>query len=122
MFGKRAAGPVLEAPRPAPAAPPAVKAAPSAAAKPAPAAPGPEAKVAPKPAPRPRPTPTPAPAAEAADQHSDFYQSTKAAIFNALINTIDLSQLADDVAHLLGRALRVELGELTEVDGVDQGV
>ncbi|MGZ3370851.1 MAG: CpaF family protein, partial [Caulobacteraceae bacterium] len=111
MFGKRAAGPVLQEPRPIPVAQTVPKLAPApapASAKPSPspdvAAPGSAAPAAtPNRAPKPsaaskmRPmasaAPAPAENSETTDQQ-EFYQATKAAIFNALINTIDLSQLA----------------------------
>ena len=97
-FGKRTAGggqkPKPAAPRPAPAP------------KPKPSAPPPAAK---KPAPPPPPAPTEKPAAPVAlkppppmeekdefevSSHSEQYFATKTTIFNALIDTIDLSQLA----------------------------
>ena len=48
-------------------------------------------------------------AAEAADQHSDFYQATKASIFNALINTIDLAQLAQLDVKAAGEETRLRI-------------
>jgi pilus assembly protein CpaF len=116
VFGKRATAPVLEAP--IPVQPPAPK--------PAAAAPArPQAKAAPKPAPRPKPAPvvqTAQAIAEAADQHSDFYQATKAAIFNALINTIDLSQLAQLDAKGAAEEMREIVGELIAIKNVSMSV
>ena len=109
MFGKRAADTVLEPPRPAATAP----------VPPAPAA------AAPKPQARPRPAPveaTASQAAEAADQHSDFYQATKASIFNALINTIDLSQLAQLDAKGAAEEMRDIVAELIAIKNVSMSV
>ncbi len=99
MFGKRSVG---DAPNATPAAPaaPAAAASPRAASKPA--APTPAA---PRPAPAPRPA-APAPAAPASrlqpsadvvetpEYRSEAYYRVKSTIFNALIETIDLTQLA----------------------------
>jgi pilus assembly protein CpaF len=83
-------------------------------------------KAAPKPAPRPRPTPVPPPVAQAApevaDQQSDFYQATKAAIFNALINTIDLSQLAQLDAKGAAEEMREIVAELIAIKSVSMSV
>lgn len=86
MFGKRGnSGMKGEAQTPAPASPPKPK--------PAAAAPAPEAKVA-APSPEPRAAPRPAPPSDAPKAHSEDYYDTKTSIFSALIDTIDLSQLA----------------------------
>ncbi|MGZ3371572.1 MAG: CpaF family protein [Caulobacteraceae bacterium] len=139
MFGKRAAGPVLLAPRPVSA--PAVQAAP----QPAPAKPAP-APSAPRPAPQAGPqqepsaqagpkasrhskaAPKPAAAApvqpvapETADR-SEFYVATKAAIFNALINTIDLSQLAQLDAKGAAEEMRDIVAELIALKSVSISV
>ncbi|HCY54552.1 MAG TPA: protein kinase, partial [Oceanicaulis sp.] len=94
MFGKR-----TTAPQPTPAAAPA-SAAPSPAARPAapvqprprPAAPAPQprASAAPKPAAKPAPRPS----VQVGQERSAEYYAIKTTIFNALIDTIDLSQLA----------------------------
>jgi pilus assembly protein CpaF len=93
MFGKRAASEELarsrpERAQPAPAAPPAEK----------PAAAAPAAKPAATPAPAaPRPASAPnanAPATITVDNRSDDYYQIKTMIFSALIDTIDLAQLA----------------------------
>src|SRR5262245_28998846 len=100
MFGKRGATEEVARPRPeraaaAPAAaapPPPEKPAP----KPAPAAPAPAAAAPAAPAaPRPSLAPTPSAAAPiAVDNRSDDYYQVKTMIFSALIDTIDLAQLA----------------------------
>jgi pilus assembly protein CpaF len=128
VFGKRAAGPVYQEPRPAPAVPTASQAAPiaPAPAKPAAArtAPAPKAaasKATPKPAAaKPRPAaaaPVPPAAPETADQ-LEFYQATKTAIFNALINTIDLSQLAQLDAKGAAEEIRDIVAELIALKNV----
>ncbi len=84
MFGKRGnSGLKSEAPTPAPASAP----------KPEAAAPPPIVK-SPEPAPAPKPTHKPAPVAESNKVHREDYYDTKTSIFSALIDTIDLSQLA----------------------------
>src|SRR5215471_11063566 len=105
MFGKRAASEDLgrsRAERAAPpASPPAEKPAasaplpkPAASASSAPArAAGPAAAPAPRTAPTPTPTPS-APSTIAVDNRSDDYYQIKTMIFSALIDTIDLAQLA----------------------------
>src|SRR6185503_17193959 len=71
----------------------------------------------------------PAPAAAAAPQpvvetaeQSDFYQATKAAIFNALINTIDLSQLAQLDAKGAAEEMRDIVAELIALKNVSMSV
>jgi pilus assembly protein CpaF len=94
MFGKRQPGFGQAAPAavPAPAPKPGPKPAPRAAAPAAPAA------VAEAPRPKPKPAPAPPRPREAVEQvgqeRSAEYYATKTMIFNALIDTIDLSQLA----------------------------
>jgi len=88
MFGKRSAAeppsaaaapaPAAAQPKPAPAAP-----------KPAPAAPPPKAA-----APKPAAAPPPPQNDGAGEFRSDAYYRVKSTIFNALIETIDLAQLA----------------------------
>jgi pilus assembly protein CpaF len=87
MFGKRSTEPALGKPA-APAASPAAMRAPQAApaAQPMPAAAAPPPQAAPQPS-------RPAPRA-VADNRSDDYYQIKSTIFNALIDTIDLAQLA----------------------------
>ncbi|WP_185984703.1 CpaF family protein [Aureimonas mangrovi] len=90
MFGKRGQEPVVAAPAPRPQAPVSAPAAQS----------GPQS--APKPAAAPTPVPVPAreasaapqPAAAPANARPDSYYETKTRVFAALIDTIDLSQLA----------------------------
>ncbi len=85
-FGKRAPSAVATAPKPAP-----TPAAPAASAAASEAAPPPKPKPAPAPAAPPPPEPEPI---ARVDERSEQYYRTKATIFNALIDTIDLSQLA----------------------------
>ncbi len=109
MFGKRASGPIAPTPAATPAAP---------------------AAVAPRPqTPKPKP-PTPplelaqaaASAAEAADQQSEFYQATKLSIFTALLNTIDLSQLAQLDAKGASDEMRDIVAELIAIKNVTMSV
>ncbi|MBR9825963.1 MAG: CpaF family protein [Alphaproteobacteria bacterium] len=91
MFGKRAGGPA-PAPRKAPVAP-----APEPDARPAPAA-GAERRgetrpAKPAPTPPARPKPKPKPAVDTGSRSEEYY-AIKTTIFNALIDTIDLGQLA----------------------------
>jgi pilus assembly protein CpaF len=117
VFGKRALSPVGPEHRPvaATAAAPASMAAAKAAGK---AAPRVQAK--------PKSSPTvEAPVAlslEASDQQSDFYQATKASIFNALLNTIDLSQLAQLDAKGAADEMRDIVGELIAIKNVSMSV
>jgi pilus assembly protein CpaF len=103
------AKPVQTAPPPAP---------PSA----APSAPKPQAAKAgghktAKPKPAPAAATAPAAASETTD-HSAFYVATKAAIFNALINTIDLSQLAQLDAKGAAEEMREIVAELIALKNV----
>lgn len=93
MFGKR-----TTAPQPTPAAPPASAApapaarpAPSAQPRPRPAAPAPQPRAA---APQAASKPKPRPAVQVGQERSAEYYAIKTTIFNALIDTIDLGQLA----------------------------
>src|SRR5690349_10461251 len=98
MFGKRSQGDVPNAaptPAPAPAAPAAARVQAAVGAKPA--APAPQ----PRPAPPPPPPantnarqPPPPDASEQPEFRSEAYYRVKSTIFNALIETIDLTQLA----------------------------
>ncbi len=110
MFGKRSTGapgaptppPAASAPRPAAPTPPAPKPAASTLASDTPPPPPPRAAAAAKPAPPPpKPSaskvaapPPPKEKIAAIDNRSDEYYRTKTEVFNALIDTIDLSQLA----------------------------
>ncbi|MEM1138526.1 MAG: CpaF family protein [Pseudomonadota bacterium] len=103
MFGKRTPGsPVVEEARPKPAAPEKAKQAPAPQRPAAPPKPAqPRGKPAPQKSQRPKPKPAepPAKASSAEDEfviqeRSDEYYQTKTSIFSALIDTIDLSQLA----------------------------
>lgn len=88
MFGKRAGGP-NPTPRAAPAA--AVQSAPKPEARPAKAEAGAERRRAVKTAPKPAPKSSPA---NDVPSRSEEYYAIKTTIFNALIDTIDLGQLA----------------------------
>ncbi|MBI1188213.1 MAG: CpaF family protein, partial [Alphaproteobacteria bacterium] len=92
MFGKRSAADPSSA-----AASPAPQPAPQQAPRPAPAAPKPAAPAPPPKAAAPKPPPTPAPPPQGdggGEFRSDAYYRVKSTIFNALIETIDLAQLA----------------------------
>ncbi|WP_429912486.1 CpaF family protein [Glycocaulis sp.] len=95
MFGKRtttpqatpaAATPAAAAPAPRPAPAPAAQPRP----RPAAPAPQPRASAAPQPSSRPKPRP----AVQVGQERSAEYYAIKTTIFNALIDTIDLGQLA----------------------------
>jgi len=101
MFGRRGASEELARPAPSraaatPSAAPDKPAAPKTAPRPAPAASAAAAPAAPaNGGQRPQLAPTPsAPAAIAVDNRSDDYYQVKTTIFSALIDTIDLAQLA----------------------------
>jgi pilus assembly protein CpaF len=105
-------------PAPQPAAPvtPEPEAAPPAAAKAG--AQRPAAKATAKPA-----AAAPAqPATPETSEHSDFYQATKAAIFSALINTIDLSQLAQLDTKGAADEMREIVAELIALKNVSMSV
>ncbi len=140
MFGKRAAGPALQELRPAPAvqtapqpapAKPVLIAPPPQPAPPSAPQPGPQAEAKAQAAPKgpraskaaPKPAAAPAqPASPDAADHSDFYVATKAAIFNALINTIDLSQLAQLDAKGAAEEMRDIVAELIALKNVSMSV
>lgn len=120
-FGKRS--PSATPAAPAPMAPP--KAAP------APAAPRPEAVRPPAPEPvavkgAPKPAPAPAPKApeprketvRQISQQSEQYYATKTTIFNALIDTIDLSQLAQLDADSAREEIRDIVVEIISIKNV----
>ena len=132
MFGKRAsdtpAGP-RAAPPPAPAGGAAIstrpqKVAPEAGAKPAAGQPAPAGG--------PKATPAleqlraaqgPAPAApDVVREQSDFYHATKMTIFNALLNTIDLAQLAQLDQKDAAEEIRDIVAELVAIKNVSMSV
>ena len=137
MFGKRAAVPAFEPARPAPAVQAAPQPAPAKSA-PAPSAPQPAPQAGPQPGPSPQAapkTPRPSkaaskpagaapvqPAAPETSDRSEFYVATKAAIFNALINTIDLSQLAQLDAKGAAEEMRDIVAELIGLKNVSMSV
>src|SRR5262245_30102601 len=92
MFGKRSVGDVQSGAPAQPVAPPTARVQAAVGAKPAPT---PAAASAPMPAPQPAPriAPTPEPA-DTPEYRSEGYYRVKSTIFNALIETIDLTQLA----------------------------
>jgi len=102
MFGKRPGAGEAPPPRPKPAAPP------PAAAKPA--APAAAAGVAPKAPPAPPPI--------AVDNRSEQYYEIKTTIFNALIDTIDLAQLAQLDAESAREEIRDIVNEIIAIKNV----
>ncbi|WP_031554278.1 CpaF family protein [Parvularcula oceani] len=110
MFGKRAEGPVPPKPRPAkPAAP-----------RPAPKAEAPPKAAPPKVAP-PKPKAPPKPVA-VEPNHSDAYFQTKTTIFNALIDTIDLSQLAQLDMESAAEEIRDIVNEIISIKGLQMSI
>ena len=107
MFGRRTEGqPVARKPAPAPAsAEPARAAAPAAPA--APKAPAPKPVVAAKPA-----------APRSSDHRSENYYQIKTTIFNALIDTIDLTQLAQLDAESAREEIRDIVNEILSIKNV----
>ncbi len=108
MFGRRTEGqPVPRKPAAAPA--------PAEARPKAPAAPAPVAK-----APQPKPVATPKPAAPArtSDHRSENYYQIKTTIFNALIDTIDLTQLAQLDAESAREEIRDIVNEILSIKNV----
>jgi pilus assembly protein CpaF len=122
MFGKRGLNEAPGAPRPTPAvaAPPAARVQAAVGQKPAPA------PVAPRPAaPAAAPPPTPAsrmlPSETPADQpeyRSEAYYRVKSTIFNALIETIDLTQLAQLDAESARDEIRDIVAEIISIKNV----
>ena len=107
MFGKRPGGGGVEtAPRPKPAAPP-----------PAAAPAQPSKSAAPPPAAAPK-APPPAPPPLAVDSRSDQYYEIKTTIFNALIDTIDLAQLAQLDAESAREEIRDIVNEIIAIKNV----
>ena len=137
MFGKRPSATDAPAPRPAP--PPAADGA-AIATRPQrvePGAAGPAAAPvqtpppAGKPAAGPKPTMAfeqlraaqgPAPATQVVREQSDYYHATKTTIFNALINTIDLAQLAQLDAKQAAEEIRDIVAELVAIKNVSMSV
>ena len=119
MFGKRPndAPRPGTAPRPAAAPKPAAKPQATAKPKPKPAAAEAPPKVA-QPAPKPAAPPPPA----ADDARSDSYFETKTTIFNALIDTIDLSQLAQLDAQAAGEEIRDIVNEIISIKGLQMSI
>jgi pilus assembly protein CpaF len=63
-----------------------------------------------------------APVAEIVHQQSDFYQATKTTIFNALLNTIDLSQLGQLDTRAASQEIRDIIAELVAIKNVSMSV
>ena len=120
MFGRRT-GPAGASETPAPPpAPVAAKPAPKAAAKPA-------AKPKPKPAAPPRVAKPAEPAQESVQAveiggRSDQYFQTKTTIFNALIDTIDLSQLAQLDTESAAEEIRDIVNEIISIKNVQMSI
>lgn len=107
MFGRRTEGqPVARKPAPAPAQPEA----------PRPASPA-HVAAAPK-APAPKPVAPAKPAPRASDHRSDNYYQIKTTIFNALIDTIDLTQLAQLDAESAREEIRDIVNEILSIKNV----
>ncbi len=62
------------------------------------------------------------PVAEIVHQQSDYYHATKTTIFNALINTIDLSQLGQLEAKAAAQEIRDIVAELVAIKNVSMSV
>ena len=63
-----------------------------------------------------------APVAEIVRPQSEYYHATKTTIFNALINTIDLAQLAQLDAKTAGEEIRDIVAELVAIKNVSMSV
>jgi len=117
MFGRRTTDPAepKSAPQPAPAKPAEAtpEAAPAAAPAPAPAA------AAPKPAaPPPEPPPMQTQSSGGSRQRSEEYYDVKTSVFNALIDTIDLTQLAKLDAAAARDEIRDIVSEIIQIKNV----
>ena len=64
----------------------------------------------------------PAPATQVVREQSDYYHATKTTIFNALINTIDLAQLAQLDAKQAAEEIRDIVAELVAIKNVSMSV
>ena len=129
MFGRRdQSGPSKQAPPPAPAGGAAIATRPQ---KVDPAAPAPAPSASggpPKPAPKATPGFEQLSAAQGAGpteivrEQSDYYHATKTTIFNALLNTIDLAQLAQLDAKSAAEEIRDIVAELVAIKNVTMSV
>jgi pilus assembly protein CpaF len=137
VFGKRSDGetaPARKAPPPAPAgAPIATRPQPAAAASPPLEAPAPKSSAPTASAPaagRPQKTPqaldqlraAQGPTAQIVREQSDYYHATKTTIFNALLNTIDLSQLAQLDQKSAAEEIKDIVAELVAIKNVQMSV
>ncbi|MHB8528480.1 MAG: CpaF family protein [Caulobacteraceae bacterium] len=130
MFGKRASDPQIAPQPPAAPPPPPPAGAPPIATRPKPVTPPP----APSPGPGPavasaaKPVAPRAPTLETAGAHdahgeeNDFYHATKTTIFNALLNAIDLAQLAQLDTKSAATEIRDIVAELVKIKNVSMSV
>lgn len=127
MFGRRTAP--LDKPA-SPAAKPAKPAKPAAAAKPAPKKAAPKSAKSAAKAPAPAPPRVATPAQDSGDPmqkveiggRSDEYFQTKTTIFNALIDTIDLSQLAQLDTEAAAEEIRDIVNEIISIKNVQMSI
>ena len=122
MFGKRP----NDAPRPGAASPrPATPQRPQAPSRPATAAKAPPPPVAEKDVPpkdKPAAPPPVASSSSADESRSEHYFETKTTIFNALIDTIDLSQLAQLDVEAAGEEIRDIVNEIISIKGLQMSI
>lgn len=120
MFGKRTSDPSSQAgpaPKPMASSPTAPKS--TASATPAPSPKPAAAKQAPQPeAPAAQAKPTPEPESTTQRGHSEEYYDVKTTVFNALIDTIDLTQLAKLDASAAREEIRDIVSEIIQVKNV----
>ncbi|MGH3262972.1 MAG: CpaF family protein, partial [Trebonia sp.] len=132
MFGKRTLGEEQAPDRPAP--PPLLEAGAKIATRPQKVEPVAAAPAAARASPRasgPKPTSgfeqlqaahSAVPVTEIVHQQSDYYHATKTTIFNALLNTIDLSQLGQLDAQAAAQEIRDIVAELVAIKNVSMSV
>ena len=120
MFGKRTSDPSSQAgPAPKPMAPSPTAPKSMASATPAPSPKPAAAKQAPQPeAPAAQAKPTPEPESTTQRGHSEEYYDVKTTVFNALIDTIDLTQLAKLDASAAREEIRDIVSEIIQVKNV----
>jgi len=126
VFGKRpsAAGASPQTPPPAPAGSPPIATRPSrdTPATAPEARPQQTAKAAPAGFEPPRAPSASAPLVEIVSEQTDYYHATKTTIFNALLNTIDLAQLAQLDAKSAASEIRDIIAELVAIKNVSMSV
>jgi pilus assembly protein CpaF len=118
MFGKRGATPSDPPPQATPLAAPAVRPAGALPAPPTPAAPRAPGPAAPPASVAAKPPPTPSPVVMAAEVRSEDFYRVKSTIFNALIETIDLGQLAQIDAESAREEIRDIVAEIIAIKNV----